>query len=427
MNPSGLYRHKTATCAGVGTVIVEMPPIPRLQTTGAVRQMGRGASAIVYASPDNTAIKVFDGIVFALPELAILKYIKDMQIPNVLTFESTVITGGMFGITMPLGKPATDVIDQKMPMADMFLYAMCLIRAVKALHEAGVVHRDIKPANTLCFPRKSGSERFVLADLGAATILNPVTVVAGDNNPTTINFKDPVMCGQRGAQKWVNQARPEGDVYSLGVTLVYALTGGQYVVRTANRSLDIGGVNARVVQANTKAFGTPVPFPPKHKGETAAQFTARRMDARKLEARRIFNHLAGSHVHLRKLLRSSVPRTRAMADALLSVASCMLIQPYALRVTAARALGMLQSACRSNNVPAALPLSSPKSSTRTDSQPDRPQQPTRAPPAPVSVSMSSRAPPARAPVVKAKTPPSSRGHRRGKHKRRRLGGRAGFL
>lgn len=81
------------------------------------------------------------------------------------------------------------------------------------LHEAGIVHRDIKPANILL--EESGAR---LSDLGLAQYLHPGLTVSALGSLRSLAFVDPaVLRGTRVSRV--------SDVWSLGVTLHYALTG----------------------------------------------------------------------------------------------------------------------------------------------------------------------------------------------------------
>jgi eukaryotic-like serine/threonine-protein kinase len=86
-------------------------------------------------------------------------------------------------------------------------------RAAHALHEAGIAHRDIKPGNVLLH---AGGGK--LADLGLSQVLAPGMTVTGMGSAEDIGYMDPaLMRGDRPSRA--------SDVFSLGATVHYALTG----------------------------------------------------------------------------------------------------------------------------------------------------------------------------------------------------------
>jgi eukaryotic-like serine/threonine-protein kinase len=86
-------------------------------------------------------------------------------------------------------------------------------RAAHALHEAGIAHRDIKPGNVLLHP--GGAK---LADLGLSHVLAPGITITRMGPAGDIGYLDPCL---------IRGDRPSraSDVFSLGATLHYALTG----------------------------------------------------------------------------------------------------------------------------------------------------------------------------------------------------------
>ena len=94
---------------------------------------------------------------------------------------------------------------------------MVLCRALAALHSSGLVHRDIKPANVM---RERGG-RIILMDLGAAT--EQTSEEKGLVTLGTPLFMAPEQLVDE------NAATPQSDVYALGVTL-YWLVSGQHPV-----------------------------------------------------------------------------------------------------------------------------------------------------------------------------------------------------
>jgi hypothetical protein len=86
--------------------------------------------------------------------------------------------------------------------------------ALEAAHRRGILHRDVKPQNILLAP--DGRAR--LTDFGSARLAGLETVTQTGGLVGTVDYAAPeLLAGGRG------DART--DVYALGVTLYYALTG----------------------------------------------------------------------------------------------------------------------------------------------------------------------------------------------------------
>jgi tRNA A-37 threonylcarbamoyl transferase component Bud32 len=102
-----------------------------------------------------------------------------------------------------------------LPPRDVAHLGQHLAGALAAAHAAGVVHRDVKPANVLF----DDSGRPALADFGVALSKDATLVLTRESAVVgTPGFVAPEVA--RG-----EAASPASDVFSLGATLLYALTG----------------------------------------------------------------------------------------------------------------------------------------------------------------------------------------------------------
>jgi len=86
--------------------------------------------------------------------------------------------------------------------------------ALQAAHAMGVLHRDVKPQNVLL----GGNGRARLADFGSARVTDMSTVTRTGGLVGTIAYTAPeILAGERGDAR--------SDLYGLGTTLYFALTG----------------------------------------------------------------------------------------------------------------------------------------------------------------------------------------------------------
>jgi hypothetical protein len=148
--------------------------------------------------------------------------------------------GGRLGIWMELveGFDLKSLVRENGVLAprEVAIAGAQVARALEAIHAAGLLHRDVKPQNVLIGPEG----RAVLVDLGAAQWRR------GQEGATDISGTPSYMAPEvlRGEQP----ASPRSDVYSLGVTLFYALTGDLPVQGTLRelRDADARGQRRRL-------------------------------------------------------------------------------------------------------------------------------------------------------------------------------------
>ncbi|MFE3742667.1 DUF4328 domain-containing protein [Streptomyces sp. NPDC059134] len=119
------------------------------------------------------------------------------------------------------GPSLTDVVHQQygpLPPASLEVLAVGLLRALKAIHGAGLVHRDLKPSNVLVTidgPR--------VIDFGIARALDAATQsVGGLTGPGAVLGSPGFMSPEQVRGEEVSYA---SDVFCLGAVLAYAATG----------------------------------------------------------------------------------------------------------------------------------------------------------------------------------------------------------
>ncbi|MGI8335433.1 serine/threonine-protein kinase [Actinomadura scrupuli] len=151
--------------------------------------------------------------------------------PHLVTLYDAGQQGGIFYYSMEY-LPAGSLASPATPLDRREVYTALAhaAEATQALHEANIVHRDIKPGNVLLtststpVPAGTGSGiggREIggkLSDLGLSQVLTPGVTVTGMGGLTSVEFTDTALL--RG-----EAPSPAGDVWSLGATLHWSVSG----------------------------------------------------------------------------------------------------------------------------------------------------------------------------------------------------------
>ena len=137
---------------------------------------------------------------------------------GVVTIHDLVEDDGLVWVVMELlsGRTLREALDTDgpLPVGEVTRVGLCLLDALRATHEAGIVHRDVKPGNVyLC-----DGGRVVLTDFGVARATDDESTIASDEFIGSPAYVAP-------EQVHPNQARPASDLFSLGATLFAAVEG----------------------------------------------------------------------------------------------------------------------------------------------------------------------------------------------------------
>ncbi len=100
---------------------------------------------------------------------------------------------------------------QPLPISDFFQFVKHSLSALSAVHQAGYLHRDVKPENFM----QSELGAWKLIDFGEA---RPLLEASEQAMMGSIYFMAPEQFGQA-------PLTPRTDLYSLGCTLCWAMTG----------------------------------------------------------------------------------------------------------------------------------------------------------------------------------------------------------
>lgn len=95
-----------------------------------------------------------------------------------------------------------------------FLYEILLI--LQFIHNRHIIHRDIKPENII---RRSRDRKLVLVDFGAVKELKGASVAPAGTVIGSMGYAAP--------EQWQGKATVASDLYSVGATSIYLLTGIQ--------------------------------------------------------------------------------------------------------------------------------------------------------------------------------------------------------
>jgi hypothetical protein len=211
------------------------PYVEHLDRYEVVRQLGRGGMGAVYLARrkddgQEVAIKVMLSRI-AVREHQRRLFLREIEVarslnhPNVVELLEFGPAGGGFYFVMALCAGGSLAAMQaarggRIPLAEAMPIILQALDGLAYAHACGIVHRDLKPANILLSGPEGGMAR--IADFGLAKSF----VMAGFSGMT-------VSSGAAGTPEFMpreqvtrfRHLKPVSDVWSMGATLYYAITG----------------------------------------------------------------------------------------------------------------------------------------------------------------------------------------------------------
>ncbi|WP_236791728.1 serine/threonine-protein kinase [Amycolatopsis sp. GM8] len=192
-------------------------------------ELGRGGMGIVWRAEDRVIgrqvaikeLRLAHGAEGAVASERVLREVRTggrLNDPAVVTVYDVVAEHGATYIVMELVEAPTlaELVRRHgpLPPAQVASIGQQVLTALQAAHDAGFVHRDVKPGNIMVAP----NGRVKLTDFGIAQAVDdPRLTTSG-----MIIGSPAFMAPERVAGK---EAMPASDLWSLGVTLFFAVEG----------------------------------------------------------------------------------------------------------------------------------------------------------------------------------------------------------
>ncbi len=212
------------------------PTKPTIEGYTLHEEVGRGGSSVVYRAErdgEPFAIKVYRPLY--VNSVGVERFrreataLQQLDHPNLVKVYESGESGGFFYMVMELldATPIRERVAAIRPEGSLETQQGSQIRwilerfeevaaALGYLHGLGIIHRDVKPANILI----DGNDRACLVDLGVAHVESEATLTMEGELLGTIAFISPeqAMAGRVDVDH-------RTDLYSLGASLYYCLTG----------------------------------------------------------------------------------------------------------------------------------------------------------------------------------------------------------
>ncbi|MCB9858323.1 MAG: protein kinase [Phycisphaerales bacterium] len=205
--------------------------------------LGQGAMGYVYEAHDHeldrdAAVKLLPrlreaGDADTIGEKMFLQEARiaaKLQHPNIVTIFEVGEFDGVYYYVMELvhGSTLLDLVKRcgPLPMSQACYVVAHAARALAAAHRRSIVHRDVKPGNIMI----DVEGRVKVTDFGLADVAGGSVPESGAMALGTPGWISPEVARQEKAVK-------ESDIYGLGLTLYYALTGDRLIQSTSKSGM----------------------------------------------------------------------------------------------------------------------------------------------------------------------------------------------
>ncbi len=224
----------TAPSLASSTVLPELRDHPQYEV---LRELGRGGMGVVYLSRNKLmdrpeVLKVVNKQILDQPETA-ERFLREIRAAarlshaNIVTAYSAVQAGDLLAFAMEYveGETLEQVVRTQgpLPVANACYYTLQVAQGLQHAFDKGLVHRDIKPQN-LILAREGKKHVVKILDFGLAKATREGEAADRGLTGTGMMMGTPDYIAP---EQTLDAARADirADIYSLGCTLYYLLTG----------------------------------------------------------------------------------------------------------------------------------------------------------------------------------------------------------
>jgi len=250
--PSSSEKQASRTILQASTISpVEAIPseLTECQDFEILHELGRGGMGVVYLARNRMmdrleVLKVMNNAFLSRPG-ALERFLREIQAaarlshPNIVNAYTARAMGSLvvFAMEYVEGEDLAKVVKSRgpLPVVNACVYARQVAQGLQHAHERGMAHRDVKPAN-LILAREGKKHTVKVLDFGLAKLSTEKALVEVANPGGPLPMRTDLTGAGRmlgtpdfmAPEQILDAASADirADIYSLGCTLYYLLTGG---------------------------------------------------------------------------------------------------------------------------------------------------------------------------------------------------------